>query len=89
MNEDVLKTEHIGKSVEITKANNKTLEGIKGKIINETKNTLTIQTNNGEKKLIKDTITIKMKHNNKTYEINGKLLVNRPEERIKKVRTLQ
>lgn len=89
MNDEILKTELIGKHVEITKANNKKIEGLKGTIINETKNTITVETNNEEKTLIKDTITLKMKHNNKTFEINGKLLVNKPEDRIKKVRTLQ
>ena len=42
----------IGKHVEVVKASNKTLLGIKGKVINETKNTITLLTGNQEKKII-------------------------------------
>ena len=51
-----------------------------GRIIDETKNTITIKTEDGEKKVLKQ---------NAKIEINGKLidtkkLTKRPEERIKK-----
>ncbi len=84
----ILTTELIGKTISISNAENNSLKGIKGKIINETKNMLTIETKNGEKRLIKSEVTIEMKDKGKTYEINGKLLVNKPEDRIKKMRTI-
>ncbi len=57
--------------------NNKTF---KGKIIDETKNTLTIKTKQGKKKILKT---------NANFEIDGKLIdgkkvTKRPEDRIKK-----
>ena len=77
---DVLKHELIGLEAEIIAAKNKSLVGIKGKIIDETKNTITI----GTKKILKEQVTIKMKIKNNIAIVNGEKLVARPEERIKK-----
>jgi ribonuclease P protein subunit POP4 len=69
----------IGSIIQIEGSKNKTLNGINGKIIDETKNTITIQTTKGTKKIIKDQTTIRV--NNKT--IDGKKLIGRTESRIK------
>ncbi len=74
--------------MEITEAKNKSLIGLKGKIIDETRNMLTLDTKKGIKKLIKSQVKLKMKFKNKNIEIDGRLLVNRPEDRIKKVRKI-
>lgn len=71
--------EFIGSKVKVIKATNKQQENIEGKIIDETKNTFTIQTS-------KKTITITK--NKKTFEINGQKIegdkiTKRPEDRIK------
>lgn len=71
--------ELIGSQVEIIGSKNKTLVGIKGKIIDETKNTITIQ-NTKMKKIIKNHIILKI--NNKIIE--GKDIVGSPENRLKK-----
>ncbi len=86
---DILRHELIGLDIEIVKAKNKALGGIKGKIIYETKNLLHVETKKGIKKIIKDQIIIRLRFKGKMLEINGKLLVGRPEERIKKVRKLR
>lgn len=70
------KAELIGLTAEIVESTNKSLIGIKGKIIDETKNTLTI----GEKKVPKSQVMLKI--NEKI--INGKSLVGKPEDRLKK-----
>ncbi len=80
---DVLKHELIGKTIEITKSENQSLVGIKGEVIDETKNMLTLKTNKGSKKLIKSQITFKTKDQGKTLEIKGEALTKRPEDRIK------
>ncbi len=73
------KDELIGLVIEVVGSKNKTLVGLKGKIIDETKNTIILQ--NGKiKKLMKSHIQIKI--NNKIIE--GKSLQKRPEDRIKK-----
>ena len=78
---DIIKYELIGCSVEIIDSENKSLIGIKGKIIDETKNMLTLD---NQKKIIKDQSILKIEINKKKYQINGKLLVGRPEDRLKK-----
>ena len=49
----------IGSNVEIKESKNKTLVGLKGKIIDQTKNTITLKTKNGTKKIILSHIKIK------------------------------
>jgi len=64
----------IGKEAEIVESKNKTMLNIKGKIINETKNTITIAVGEREKTAIKSQITLK---------INDKLIkpgAKRPDE---------
>ena len=79
----LLDQEFIGLTIIITQSKNKTLVGLKGKIVDETKNTLTIEKKNKEKKLIKDQIVFEMKYKNQRFQIDGKILVARPEDRLK------
>ena len=69
------KKEFIGKEAEITYIGNV----FTGKIIDETKNTLSIETNKKTVMIIKQNAKIKI-HN---QTINGKKIVKRPEDRIK------
>ena len=82
-NTNYLKKELIGLPIEILEAKNKSLVGIKGIIIDETKNTITIK-NHSIKKIIKNQVILKIKFDKKIIKIDGKLLLNKPEERIKK-----
>jgi len=82
MEKNLKQGEIIGKNIEIIESKNKSNQGLKGKIIDETKNTIKIKTKKGEKTLIKKNITFKMEsHNNET--INGAEIQAAPEERIK------
>jgi ribonuclease P protein subunit POP4 len=83
---DVLKSELIGLIIEVTDATNQSLQGLKGKVVEETRNTLTIRDGDKEKKIVKEHVTITTTIDEKTIEIDGKLLVGRPEERLKKRR---
>ena len=69
--------ELIGSQIEVVGSKNKTLIGIKGEIINETKNT--IELDNG-KKLIKSHVMLKIEGET----IGGEALKKRSEDRIKK-----
>ena len=69
----------IGEPIEVVEAKNLSLNGIRGQVVDETKNTIIIKTDKGTKTMVKDQITIKI--NNKT--INGKKLSGRIEMRIK------
>jgi ribonuclease P protein subunit POP4 len=77
----VIKYEFIGTEIEIIDSENKSLMGTKGIITDETKNMFTLD--NG-KKIIKSQSKFKMKIKNKIVEINGKILVARPEDRLRK-----
>jgi len=81
---DVPKSEFIGLIVEIVESKNPSLTGIKGKIVNETKNTFDIETKNTTKRVIKDQITFTTKIKGKKVKIKGEILKARPEDRIKK-----
>lgn len=83
MERDVnLKVEElIGYTTTVSKSKNKNNIGISGEIIDETRNTLTVETKEKERKrLIKDQNTFTIKN----QEIDGSDLQGRPEERIKK-----
>ena len=75
----ILSGELIGRDVEVLQSANVSLRGLQGKIVNETKMTITIRHQGKKKMLLKNSITINI---NGTV-VPGKELVGRPEERIK------
>ncbi|MFN3527826.1 MAG: ribonuclease P protein component 1 [Candidatus Altarchaeaceae archaeon] len=82
---NILRHEIIGLYVKVVKAS--CLGYLKsGKIIDETKNMIVIETDEKEiKKLPKRDIVLQMTLDDSSIvEISGKLLIGRPEERIKK-----
>ena len=70
----------IGKQVIIKEAANKSLEGMSGMVVNETKNTITIKTRETEKMALKNQIKIEIEGK----QIDGKQLMKRVEERLKR-----
>ena len=80
---EALKGELIGKTIEVVDATNKDLIGTKGKVVDETRNMLELEDG---KKLVKEQITINMNIGNETITLEGKHLVGRPEDRVKKVK---
>ena len=82
---NLIRHELIGLRVRIAKSKNPSQVGLKGKVIWETYSTLHIETKNGEKIIPKDIATFVFTLPDKTkVEVDGKLLVGRPEDRIKK-----
>lgn len=78
-----IKDEFIGKETEIVRARNRQLLGMKGKIVDETRNSFKILVPKGNfkefKMVFKDGNTFRI--GNKLFE--GSKLTKRPEERIK------
>ncbi|MBN2459421.1 ribonuclease P protein subunit [Candidatus Woesearchaeota archaeon] len=73
--------EFIGSEIEVIKSKNKDVEGAKGKVIDETKNSFTIvNSQNQEKRLLKKGSVFRIN----SKEILGERILRRPEERIKK-----
>ena len=73
---DTLRGELIGTAIIVDHK----LHGI---IIDETKNTVTLKTTNGNRKFIKKKHNFTISSGGKSIEIQGKLLVSKPEDRIK------
>lgn len=76
--------ELIGLSVEISESKNNTYKGIKGKIIDETKQCIIIISNKKRKKIMKKNSTFRIEMGGKSLEVDGSLLIGRPEDRLKK-----
>ena len=79
----ILKGELIGLTTEVADARNESCIGIKGKIIDDTKNTITIQSNKEKKMIQKDQVVLRIEKGNSRFLVDGALLKARPEDRIK------
>ncbi|MGM5483885.1 MAG: ribonuclease P component 1 family protein [Nanobdellota archaeon] len=70
----------IGKEVRITESSNKTLEGLEGKVCDETKNSLVIEDKQGKmKKVLKNICVFEIDGE----QINGKNICVRAHEHVK------
>lgn len=82
---DIIRGEFIGAEGKIAKSQHSGYLGLAGEVINETKNTFTILHAGNAKNVIKDLSVFHFKFSDGTIvEIDGKLLVGRPEDRLKK-----
>ncbi|AXI25209.1 ribonuclease P protein component 1 [Methanofervidicoccus sp. A16] len=83
---NILRHELIGLDVEIVEASNPSLVGVKGRVVDETRNTLIIEKSNGKEIVVpKDIAVFKFKlGDNKYVKVIGSLLIGRPEDRLKR-----
>ena len=80
-----LKGEFIGLSVEVINARNKSLIGLKGIIVDESKNGFEIDVGGGIiKKVFKGYTIFLFKTGQELYEIDGNDIIERPWDRVKK-----
>jgi ribonuclease P protein subunit POP4 len=87
MNEKKLAREElIGLHVKIKECDDPNWIGKSGLIINETKKTFLIEINGQEKMIAKKTAKFEFDYEGKQITLDGKKIVYRPENRIKKVR---
>jgi len=83
--QNLVRHELIGLKVEVKKSTCSDIANLKGTVIDETYNILKIETKKGEKSIPKSICTfIFYLPNKKRVEVDGKLLIGRPEDRIKK-----
>ena len=85
--ENILSHEIIGLNAKVLESSNRTLINESGRVVGETKNTITIRTKSGLKKVIaKNTAKrIRFKLPFGVCFINGIELIGRPEDRISKI----
>ena len=83
---NVFHHELIGLPVKVVKSTHKGFVGIKGKVVDESKNTITIEEIDKKEKIIPKgvaTFHFNLPDGN-IVEIEGKIIIARPEDRIKK-----
>jgi len=80
----ILEDELIGLSVSVDNSTDKSKKGLLGRVVDETKNMLIIDTKDGVKKLAKSECTFTFMYMGEPVKLEGKLIVGRPEDRIKK-----
>lgn len=82
---NVIREEFIGTIGAVADSPHSGYLGIQGQVLRETRNTFLIQQNNEKKTVIKDQAVFQFTFSNGTVvEIDGKLLVGKPEDRLKK-----
>ena len=74
--------ELIGLDTEVIESNNLQLVGLNGRVINETKSMLTINTKKGKKMIPKLTSNLKFFIKGESFLVNGSSIAKRPFERI-------
>lgn len=83
--QNVFRHEFIGLTVEIIDSNHEGFIGIKGIIIDETRNTIKVDTGKYEKLVPKEGVTFLFTlPQGEKVSIDGKVIIARPEDRIKK-----
>ena len=81
----IVQREFIGLETTVVKSSNPDVVGIAGRVVDETRNTLTLLHNGKRRVIIKDTSIFDFVMPDGTVvEIEGKVIVGRPEDRIKK-----
>jgi len=81
---ELMRTELIGLEVEVLSA--PCYRGIKGVVLDETRNTLIIGSAGTERMIPKHDNEFAFTHNGNKFVIRGSEVLHRPEDRIKKVR---
>jgi len=83
-NKNIVLHELIGLDLKVVKSMDRAQQGISGRVINETKNTLVISTPNGTKRLVKKVSVFRFSINGKKFVVDGNEINFRPYERIEK-----
>ena len=83
--ENLVRHELIGLEVEVKQTTNPSQKGLKGRVIDESFKTLEIETKTGKKTIPKENTTLVFTIPDKIkVQVDGNLLLGRPEDRIKK-----
>lgn len=83
--ENIILHELIGLESLVMRSSNPSCKGIKGIVVDETKNTLVIEQDDVRKRIIKQDSFFRFKLPNGTIiEIDGSAIIGRPEDRVKK-----
>lgn len=82
----ILSAELIGLRVRVEESTDPTKEWVAGEVVDETRNTLVIETRGGDRTVPKAECKFAFRYEGEWVGVDGELLVGRPEDRIKKGR---
>ena len=81
----IVQDEFIGLDAKVVRSSNPSYVGISGPVVDETRNTLVIRLKNENKVIIKETAVFQLILQNKeVIEVDGNVILGRPEDRLKK-----
>ncbi|MFQ5974947.1 MAG: ribonuclease P protein component 1 [Candidatus Hydrothermarchaeales archaeon] len=81
---NLVRHELIGLEIEIAESTNRSLVGLKGTVVDETRNIIVLDDGNKERKIPKSEAKFLFRLPTALVKVQGRLLVGRPEDRIKK-----
>ncbi len=82
---EILQDEFIGLETRVVESSNPSYVGKRGRVIDETRNTLVLLHNNKQKVIVKETSVFHFKLPDRTVvRIDGKAIIGRPEDRVKR-----
>ena len=81
--ENVSGHELIGLDAKVQQSTDPNKKAVKGRIVDETRNTLLLETAKGEKKLPKKEVTLTLSIGKEKVDVEGKGIIARPEDRVK------
>jgi len=82
---DIIRCEFSGTEAEVVRSTHAGYVGLKGTVIDESRNTLTLSYSGQKKTVVKDNAVFHFQFiDGAIVEIDGELLVGRPEDRLKK-----
>ncbi len=84
MYSEILMAELIGLRVRVAKSTLRKLEGVEGLVVDETLNTLVVETTKGVKRVPKALCVFTFFADGKRHTVDGRDILFRPEDRIKK-----
>ena len=83
-NRNIVLHELIGLRVRVLRCRDRKQVGLQGTVVDESKNTLVVDTGNRLKRLVKATSTFRFYAGRKSFIVNGVEINFRPEDRIEK-----
>jgi ribonuclease P protein subunit POP4 len=82
--QNILRHELIGLDVKVVHAKNPEIRGVKGRVVDETRNMISVVERGTKLFIPKDVATFRFKlHDGTVVDVNGERLVARPENRLK------
>jgi ribonuclease P protein subunit POP4 len=83
-NKNIVLNELIGLRVKVVRCLDKKQKGLEGRVTDETKNTLVVETRNGTKRIAKSSSTFRFYAGGRSFVVKGVEINFRPHERIEK-----